>query len=180
MVQKTAFSQALMDHKVSAVLSDLDHYRIHGGMAVETDYIVHVEASSSSSSSSSLSSFFESFTLSKTYGLFRTFAKQLKKIEDGAMSANTTDESTKKLAQYCETVHHLIESQRHQFLGKVSRFFFPFFSLSLFLSWMLIIMIKNIKKSQTMYDTIYSNLFLNVPFLCIIFFRRSTTSTLSF
>jgi hypothetical protein len=133
MAQKTAFSQALMDHKVSAVLSDLDHYRIHGGMAVETDYIVHVESSSlSSSPSSSSSSSFESFTLSKTYGLFRTFAKQLKKIEDGAMSANTTDETTKKLAQYCETVHHLIESQRHQFLGKVSRFF-PFFSLSPFL-----------------------------------------------
>jgi hypothetical protein len=127
MAQKTvtAFSQALMDHKVSAVLSDLDHYRIHGGMAVETDYIVHVEPSS-------LSSSFESFTLSKTYSSFRTFAKQLKKIEDGAMSANTTDETTKKLAQYCETVHHLIESQRHQFLGKVSRFFSYFF-LSLFL-----------------------------------------------
>ncbi|MGK3752053.1 MAG: hypothetical protein ACI8RD_004357 [Bacillariaceae sp.] len=131
MVQKTvtAFSQALMDHKVSAVLSDLDHYRIHGGMAVETDYIVHVESSSSSpsSSSSSSSSSFDSFTLSKTYSSFRTFAKQLKKIEDGVMSTTTTDETTKKLAQYCETVHHLIESQRHQFLGKVSRFYFIFF-----------------------------------------------------
>ena len=45
MVQKTTFSKALTDHQVSAVLSDLDHYRIHGGMAVETDYIIRVESS---------------------------------------------------------------------------------------------------------------------------------------
>ena len=122
MVQKTPFSQALTDHQVSAVLSDLDHYRIHGGMAVETDFIIRVECKSSKGEGCDPS--FECFTLSKTYSHFRTFAKQLKNIADGVMSSkgrkSKTDETTKKLAQYCETVHHLTESQRHQYVGKVS------------------------------------------------------------
>jgi hypothetical protein len=38
------FLDALSHHRVQATVIDLDHYRIHGGMAVETDYIVHVQA----------------------------------------------------------------------------------------------------------------------------------------
>lgn len=34
---------ALAAHKVSATVVDLDHYRIQGGLAVETDYIISVE-----------------------------------------------------------------------------------------------------------------------------------------
>lgn len=118
----TAFSQALTNHKVSAVLTDIDYYRIHGGMAVETDFIIKVESRRNEATSSSS---FEGFTLSKTYSSFRTFAKQLKKIADGVMSLKSrkesqTGETTKKLARYCETVHHLIESQRHQYVGKVN------------------------------------------------------------
>ena len=125
MVQMTAFSQALTNHKVSAVLTDIDYYRIHGGMAVETDFIIKVESRRNEATSSSS---FESFTLSKTYSSFRTFAKQLKKVSDGVMSSKSrkesqTGETTKKLARYCETVHHLIESQRHQYVGKASIYF---------------------------------------------------------
>ena len=35
--------QALAAKQVSASVVDLDHYPIHGGMAVETDYIIAVE-----------------------------------------------------------------------------------------------------------------------------------------
>ena len=34
--------QALLDHVVTAEVKDLDHYRTHGGVSVETDYIVEV------------------------------------------------------------------------------------------------------------------------------------------
>jgi hypothetical protein len=34
---------ALAAHKVSATVVDLDHYRIQGGLAIETDYIISVE-----------------------------------------------------------------------------------------------------------------------------------------
>ena len=111
-VERTALLQALMDRKLTADVVDLDHYRIRGGMAVETDYIIRVDPMGGAQ--------FESFTLSKTYSSFRTLGNQLKKIADHAMATTKkVDESTKKLAQYCETVHHLVETQRLQYLGKV-------------------------------------------------------------
>jgi hypothetical protein len=113
-VEKTALMLALSDHAVFAQVIDLDHYRIRGGMACDTDYIVRVEPKEGSSAS------FESFTLSKTYSAFRTLAHQLKKISDNVMgSGMSVDDSTKKLAQYCETVAHLVETQRTQYFGKV-------------------------------------------------------------
>ncbi|KAG7348208.1 DUF1336 domain containing protein [Nitzschia inconspicua] len=115
-VEKTALMLALTDHKVFAQVIDLDHYRIRGGMAVETDYIIRVEPTENGNGPQ-----FESFTLSKTYSSFRTLANQLKKIADNVMMpGNDVDDSTKKLAQYCETVHHLVETQRTQYLGKVN------------------------------------------------------------
>jgi len=93
-------------------------------MTVETDYIIRVECKISKKGGGQS---FEPFTWSKTYSSFRNFAKQLKKIADGVMSSkgrkSNTDETSKKLAVYCETVHHLIESQRHQYVGKVNYFF---------------------------------------------------------
>lgn len=124
MVQKTPFSQALADHKVSAVLIDVDLYRIHSGMAVETDYIIRVEYKNITEGKCDQS--FEPFTLSKTFHHFRAFAKQLKTISDGAiipMQQNNVfaaDQNMKKLRRYCEVVLHLIESQRHQYIGKVN------------------------------------------------------------
>jgi hypothetical protein len=116
-VEKTAFLSALTQHKVFAKVVDLDHYRIRGGMAVETDYIIRVEPTEGGSGPQ-----FESFILSKSYSSFRTLASQLKKIADHVMMTgqHKVDDSTKKLAQYCETVHHLVETQRTQYLGKVS------------------------------------------------------------
>lgn len=115
--EKTALVLALMGHNVSAQVVDLDHYRIRGGMAVETDYIIRVEPTVESVNGPK----FERFTLSKTYSSFRTLANQLKKVADRVMmSGKPVDDSTKKLAQYCETVHHLVEKQRTQYLGKVS------------------------------------------------------------
>lgn len=113
-LEKTAFMMALSDHQVSAQVVDLDYYRIRGGMAVDTDYIIRVEPKEGSTGPS-----FESFTLSKTYSSFRSLASQLKKISDRVMSGKQVDDSTQKLAQYCETVNHLVETQRTQYFGKV-------------------------------------------------------------
>mmetsp|Transcript_5935 Transcript_5935/g.16892 ORF Transcript_5935/g.16892 Transcript_5935/m.16892 type:complete len:731 (+) Transcript_5935:213-2405(+) len=123
MDQKTPFSQALADHRVSVQVKDVDHYRIHGGMAVETDYIIGVEFKGGNVRGNE--ALFDPFTLSKTYSHFRTFAQQLKQIADGVMSSKVdthhgADETTKKLGWYCMTVHHIIESQRHQYVGKVN------------------------------------------------------------
>jgi hypothetical protein len=124
MVQKTPFSKALADHQISAVLVDVDLYRIHGGMAVETDYIIRVERKKGKQGD--IDTDFESFTLSKTFHHFRTFAKQLKAISDAAMAtkrwkASSGDDTTKKLGRYCAAVHHMIQSQSHQYIGKVSK-----------------------------------------------------------
>ncbi|KAL3897969.1 MAG: hypothetical protein SGARI_006789, partial [Bacillariaceae sp.] len=105
---------ALGDHTVYAQVVDLDHYRIRGGMACDTDYIIRVEPKEGSNAS------FESFTLSKTYSAFRTLAHQLKKISDSVMGSGSksVDDSTKKLAQYCETVSHLVNYNYVQVLAK--------------------------------------------------------------
>ena len=77
--------------------------------------------STSCSRRSTSSCSIRSFTLSKTYSAFRTLGHQLKKLADEA-----TEDNGKKppvvvvrLAQYCETVLQLVESQRTQYLGKV-------------------------------------------------------------
>jgi hypothetical protein len=38
-----ALLMGLMQHNVEAHITDFDHYRIRGGMAVETDYIISVK-----------------------------------------------------------------------------------------------------------------------------------------
>ena len=129
---------ALRHHNVHAVVTDLDHYRIHGGMAVETDYIIRVSPTSShndarhpqqqpSASSSLDDPLFDSFLLSKSYSAFRTLAGQLKKAVDSYTEASSSLPAAASLpldavrvAKYCELVTHLIESQRTQYLGKVN------------------------------------------------------------
>lgn len=107
---------ALLSHHVEAKVIDLDHYRIHGGMAVETDYIVGVKPGDAAASD-----VFDAFTLSKSYSAFRTFASQLKKAADSYTSrGDELPSSAIKTAKYCELVSHLIESQRTQYLGKVN------------------------------------------------------------
>ena len=118
----------LLDHRVSAQVKDLDHYRIHGGMAVETDFIIHVNCVPGGKKRRAEPDF-ERFILSKTFSHFRSFADQLRKEAEAAMStskmSNRTDSiplKVKNLANYCETVFQLIESQRTQYLGKVRCF----------------------------------------------------------
>ena len=43
--------RGLMEHRVSAAVKDLDHYRVRGLMALDTDYIIHVQCKSNASSS---------------------------------------------------------------------------------------------------------------------------------
>jgi hypothetical protein len=113
---------ALMEKRVKAETTDLDHFRIRGGMAVETDYIIKVEPKGTKSTSTSKPDF-EGFLLSKTYSAFRTLGQQLKKLADAATEESSASDnlpkSAQKLAQYCETVLQLVESQRTQYLGKV-------------------------------------------------------------
>jgi hypothetical protein len=38
----SALLSGLMEHNVEAKVTDLDHYRVHGGLTVETDYIITI------------------------------------------------------------------------------------------------------------------------------------------
>ena len=112
----------LLDHRVSAQVKDLDHYRIHGGMAVETDYIIHVSCVNGGKKTRSYPDF-ETFIISKTFSAFRTLADQLHDSADALMSKKGSAElprKVKNLANYCQAVLQLIDSQRTQYLGKVS------------------------------------------------------------
>ena len=132
----------LLDHRVSAQVKDLDHYRIHGGISVETDFIIHVNCvpdnrpglpgGTMKKQKRRPEPDFEPFIISKTFSHFRSFTDQLHKEAEAAMSSSnklyhrssSTKDSiipikVKNLANYCETVFQLIESQRTQYLGKV-------------------------------------------------------------
>eukprot|EP00980_Cylindrotheca_fusiformis_P008134 scaffold1727_cov133-Cylindrotheca_fusiformis.AAC.37 len=114
---ETPLLRALLEKRVKAEVIDIDHYRIRGGMAVDTDFIIRVSPTKEPTKGPQ----FESFTLSKTYSAFRTFAHQLKKSADIVTADNETlSSSVQKLVQYCETVLHLVETQRVSYLGKVN------------------------------------------------------------
>ena len=114
---KSPLMEALMEHRVAASVVDLDHYRIGGGLAVETDYIVRVEPHGLPKGNNPQ---FEPFLISKTYSAFRTLAQQLKKASDIATSSvDRLPKKVEKVATYAETVVRLVEAQRTQYLGKV-------------------------------------------------------------
>ncbi len=54
---ENALLVAMMHHNVEAHVVEFDHYRIHGGMAVETDYIISVKPKSDKISHASFDSF---------------------------------------------------------------------------------------------------------------------------
>jgi Protein ENHANCED DISEASE RESISTANCE 2, C-terminal len=81
-------------------------YRIHGGLAVETDYIITVQHVASATSTPT----FETFAISKTYSAFRTLVQQLKQLDHPS-------EETKK---YCHQIYQMIDTQRTAYLGKVN------------------------------------------------------------
>ena len=116
---------SLMDHRVNAQIKDLDHYRIHGGMAVETDYIISVTCVNTGTKTRPEPDF-DNFIISKNFSAFRTLVDQLHESADAFMSSKAhthlpaeTKQKVKKLAQYCEIVSQLVDSQRTQYLGKV-------------------------------------------------------------
>jgi hypothetical protein len=110
----------LLEHRVSAQVRDLDHHRIHGGMAVETDYIIHVRCVPGGKKRRPEPDF-DSFRLSKTFSAFRTLVYQLHASADAVMTNGGEDlpPKVKQLANYCQMVLHLVDSQRTQYLGKV-------------------------------------------------------------
>jgi hypothetical protein len=112
---------ALRDKRVSAAIVDLDHYRFGGGLAVETDFIIRVEQVGAPKTVNGFQ--FENFMLSKTYSAFRTLGNQLKKSADAVMNAGDPNlpKSVQKVAHYAETVVHLVDAQRTQYLGKVRK-----------------------------------------------------------
>ena len=54
---ENALLVGMMHHNVEAHVVEFDHYRIHGGMAVETDYIIAVKPKSDKMSHAVFDSF---------------------------------------------------------------------------------------------------------------------------
>jgi hypothetical protein len=126
--------EALRDKRVSAAIVDLDHYRFGGGLAVETDFIIRVEPVGAPNTVNGFQ--FEGFMVSKTYSAFRTLGNQLKKSADAVMNAGDPNlpKAVQKVAHYAETVVHLVDAQRTQYLGKVRKqsvLFVAIFSISI-------------------------------------------------
>ena len=120
---------ALRSHTVSAQVVDIDHYRIRGGMAVETDYILQISPAAPPQGDASVSStstvlWFAPFRLAKTFTAFRTWAEQLKSASHTYTSNSATAASLPldalEAANYCELVYHLVESQKTSYLGQVN------------------------------------------------------------
>ena len=112
----------LLDNRVAAKVKDLDHYRIQGGMAIETDYIISVKSYNGGKKTRPEPDF-DAFTMSKTFNSFRTLADQLNDAADAIMGKEGSESlprKVKSLANYCQVVMQLIDSQRTQYLGKVS------------------------------------------------------------
>lgn len=144
----------LLDHRVAAKVKDLDHYRLFGGMAIETDYIISVKSYNGGKKSRPEPDFME-FTLSKTFNSFRMLADQLNDAADKVMSMKGSPELPRKVkmvANFCQAVLQLIDSQRTQYLGKVSTALFcrkcDVFSLSFWHVLMNALPCKTLLKGQ--------------------------------
>lgn len=108
----------LMEHRISAVVQDLDHYRKNTFMAVETDYIIHVTCRAATGGQDELEF---AFIISKTFSAFRTLADQLYDEAETYMVAagNNVPKHIAKLAKYCDAVKRLMDSQVVEYLTKV-------------------------------------------------------------
>ena len=104
--------KALEKSQVKAQVVACDHHRIHGGLAVESDFIVLVYPKEPE--------LFDSFALSKTYSAFRSLAHQLEQVVNDHHKEKDVPGACEKALQYCRLVPQLIESQRAQYLGKVN------------------------------------------------------------
>jgi hypothetical protein len=106
----------LMEHRISASVSDLDHFRKNNLLVVETDYIIKVTCTAKGDSKKIESS----FLISKTYSSFRTLVSQLCKLAEEVMKDGDPPKKVTKLATYCDASRRIIESQSTEYLGKVN------------------------------------------------------------
>lgn len=138
-VVQQPFLDALRKHRVKAEVKNTDHYRVKGGMAVQTDFIILVHQDRRRRSNPETDDgkdeeglLFDPFMVSKTYHSFRKLAESLKSVAAAAHKkcwSSTSSSGGKRkswsissvnLAQYCEFLEELIESQPTQYLAKVS------------------------------------------------------------
>lgn len=123
------FFSAIEAQNVKAEVVACDHYRIHGGLAVETDYIVAISQLQQQveSGTSTEPPLLDTFYISKTYSSFRSLAEQLKNTT-AAFHLDKIDNLKSdppaciyKVAKYCQLLWQLIEGPGHRiYLGKVS------------------------------------------------------------
>lgn len=121
----STFATALGESKVSASVIDVDHYSIHGGLAVETDYIIEVVMKTEGG---------DTFKISKKYNGFRNLASAIRKAAEIA-TPNVKKEQIKKkkgdgwnslpnhakdLVHFSESLTLLIESVEKNYLGKLT------------------------------------------------------------
>lgn len=107
---------ALMGHRVSANVQDLDMYR-KGGVTVETDYIICVENPTGEE--------FLPFCISKTFYAFRNLAEELKDLADAVMAEEwskegKTPKNITSLAHCCHAMSRLCDAQRAEYIGKMN------------------------------------------------------------
>ena len=147
-ISNSLFLKALQDHQVQAEVTDVDHFRIHGGLAVESDYIITVQPSVAFGYNNKISTkvqqqqepplqqhqqpLFESFELSKKYSAFRTLSRQLNKATEDHGFVQSAYEDTAvqregdipaeciRVAELCQFIRNLINSQSTRYLGKVT------------------------------------------------------------
>lgn len=88
---------------------------------METDYIIHVNCFNGGKKNRPEPDF-DSFIISKTFSAFRTLADQLHDGADALMNSKQKDipRKVRSLANYCQVVLQLIDSQRTEYLGKVN------------------------------------------------------------
>jgi len=113
--------QALLNHELSAVCVDFDHYRTTGGLTVETDYIIHVSPSETNQRKET----FVEYKISKTFSSFRTFAHHLQKIADSFTKTkegtwDSLSASARRAVKLSESANRLVDSQKTEYLGKVN------------------------------------------------------------
>jgi len=108
----SSFLLGLTNHNVEASVVDFDHYRLHGGILVETDYIISVNPKKP------IDGAFESFKISKTYSAFRSLGTKLAEVTEKEADFKSKDSMT--MLQFAQSVDHLIETQKANYLGKVN------------------------------------------------------------
>lgn len=93
---------------------------------METDFIITVTSNGNTSGATTAATYFETFTISKSYSAFRTLAQLLKQAADACERKHRSSGEkdlpppVAKLTKYCHTVFQLIDAQPPSYLGKVN------------------------------------------------------------